>query len=131
MTNETRKPRREFKNAVLSTGGIKAITYAANHPEIFDGDWDSYHEVMDIFQDHIPHNLIDCNQWWFGHYWSSGRKCNKCLEVSRLFPCDEPVSDQRFEAITQNMISGHDQDCSARNVHSFYGLKVCVTRMNP
>lgn len=124
------KPRKEFKAAMLSEGVVKSITYAANNPHIFDGDMDSYHDVMDVFQDHIPYELIDCNQWWFSHYLSSGRKCNKCLEIAHLFPCDEQVSDRHFESMTQNMILGHDPSCSAHNVHSFVGLKVCMARFS-
>jgi len=131
MNNEGLQARRAFKVQMLSLGGIKAITYAANHPEIFERDQEAYSDVMDIFQDHIPYQLIDCNQWWFGHYWSSGRTCSKCREIAQMFPCNEPVSDQHFEAMTQRMTAGHDPSCSAHNVHSFFGLKVCVTRMNP
>lgn len=112
--------------SLLKPGVVKAITFAANNCEAVQLTESEYCDVMDVFQDFIPERLIDPNQWWFGHYWSSGHTCSKCREISQRFPCDAPMTDQQFEASAQHMTQGHDPSCSAHNVHSFSGLKVCM-----
>lgn len=112
--------------ALLKPGIVKAITFAANNSTAVQLTDDEYADVMDVFQDLIPERLIDPNQWWFGHYWSSGHTCSKCREISHLFPCDEPVSDQSFDSTVESMKQGHEPDCNARTAHEFSGLKVCI-----
>ena len=112
--------------SLLKPGIVKAITFAANNRDAAQLTDEEYSDVMDVFQDFIPEHLIDPNQWWFGHYWSSGHTCSKCREISQAFPCDAPVTDQQLEAIAQHMTQGHAPDCSARTAYAFSGLKVCI-----
>jgi len=116
--------KKPFSQAILTAGVIKAITFAANNPTQAGIHSEAeYNHIMDVFQDHIPHTLIDPNQWWFCHYLSSGRTCNKCLEISALSQCDAPTLGQHLKAMSRNKTSGHDPSCSARNAHSFLGLR--------
>lgn len=117
-----------LSDAVLTPGVIAAIAYAVNHPGVVvERDSAEYSDLMDMFQDWIPFELIDCNQWWFGHYWSSGHSCKKCQEIVHLFRYGVPGQDQRLEAIYQSMTSDHAPDCNARNVSTFDGLRVCLS----
>lgn len=64
---------------MLTKGVALAIAYAAWHPEVAGGDGsEEYLEIMDAFNDWMPHHLIPENLWWSGHSWSSGRKCTVC-----------------------------------------------------
>ncbi|HEY6527110.1 MAG TPA: hypothetical protein VIZ65_00330 [Cellvibrionaceae bacterium] len=106
---------------LLKPGIVKAITFAANNHETVQLTDDEYADVILVFQNFIPAHLIDPNQWWLIHYLSSGLTCSKCLEIFHSFPC-APMTERSFDAITQSMAQGHDDDCSARNAHSFLGV---------
>ena len=117
-----------LEEAVRTKGVIDAIAYAVNHPGVVAGiGTDEYNDLMNLFQDWIPHELIDCNQWWICHYWSSGHTCSKCRELVQLFQCDEQEWDQRLKVAIQSMTSGHAPFCSVRSTCSFEGLKVSLT----
>lgn len=117
-----------LEQAVRTKGVIDAIAYAVNHPGVVaDTGTDEYSDLMNLFQDWIPHQLIDCNQWWIGHYWSSGHTCSKCRELVQLFRCDERELDQRLEVAIQSMTSGHAPYCNVRSTCSFEGVKICLT----
>jgi hypothetical protein len=117
-----------IENALLTPGGIAAIAYAINHPGIVGvPGTDEYNNLMDLFQDWIPYELIDCSQWWIGHYWSSGHRCNECRQLVELFRCDELTPDQRLQAASLRSVSDHAPDCSARKISSFEGVRVCLS----
>ena len=122
------KHHRTLSEAVLTRGVVDAITYAVNHPGVvYEFGSDEYSHLMDMFQDWIPHELINHNQWWIGHYWSSGHKCNECQQLVSLFRCDELTVDQRLEAASQRNFLDHAPCCSARKISSFDGVRVCLS----
>jgi hypothetical protein len=117
---------RTLAEAVFTKGVVDAIAYAINHPGVVaDLGSDEYNHLMDVFQDFIPQELIDHNQWWSCHYLSNGRKCNGCLEIAKTPPCDEPEEVAHLLTNAQCMISHHAADCSVRNGSTFEGLMVC------
>lgn len=116
-----------LEEAVRTKGVIDAIAYAINHPGVVaDVGTDEYNDLLNLFQDWIPFELIDCNQWWLGHYWSSGHTCSKCRELVHWFRCDEQGLDQRLEEAIRNMTSGHAPGCNVRNTCTFDGVKICL-----
>lgn len=127
-TGQSNPHPKTLEEAVLTRGVVDAITYAINHRGVVaEVGSDEYAQLMDFYQDWIPRELIDCNQWWLGHYWSSGHTCSKCHEVVNWFRCGVQDLDQRLLEAAQSMTSGHAPDCSARNVTSFDGVKVCLS----
>ena len=127
----SRHPQALFE-AVLTKGVIDAIAYAINHPGVVaDIGCDEYSHLMDAFQDWIPRALIDHNQWWIGHYWSSARTCSECRELVHLFRDDALTPDQRLMAAGQRNFLDHGADCSARKASSFSGVRVCLSLNSP
>ncbi len=107
----------------LTPGVSAALAFAANNPGVVAAPGtDAYSDIMDAFQD-VPHELVNCNQWWLSHYSSSARTCSKCREVLEAFPCGEPISDQQLEAIALHISEGHEPGCSAHNASSLSGLE--------
>jgi hypothetical protein len=123
---------RTLEEATLTKGVVDAIAYAINHPGVVaDLGSEEYNHLMDMFQDFIPQELIDHNQWWSCHYLSNGHKCSKCHEIAQVSPSDEPDAAANLYATLRNLISGHADACSLHNGCTFEGLIVCLTLNSP
>ncbi|HSX49916.1 MAG TPA: hypothetical protein VLF09_03100 [Cellvibrio sp.] len=121
----------EPANTDLMGGLVASLAYAANNPgAVAELGTPLYASIMDTFQA-LDHSIVPCSQWWISHYWSSGHKCSKCREVADLFPRGEPMTAQRFEAITQNIATHHDPSCSFHSECTYQGLRVCLTLNAP
>lgn len=101
--------------AVLTKGVIDAISYAVNNPGVVCNEGSAeFNHLMDMFQDWIPHALIDHSQWWICHYWSSGHTCSECQRLVSLFQYGEHTDGRRLRAECLSKISDHALSCSWR-----------------